>query len=146
MTEITTRPAASSEWREIAELLETNNLPVDGAREHLDTYWVALDGSEVVGTIGIELYGSVALLRSAAVQASRRSIGVGRALVAVAIEAAASRGVEAVYLLTTTAKRYFAAQGFNVLEREQMPAVLQNSAELRGACPASAICMERRLA
>jgi len=143
---VITRPATRADWDEIATLLGTYALPLDGAREHLETYWVALDGGELVGTIGIERYGSVALLRSAVVRANRRSAGVGRSLVAVAIEAAASRGVEELYLLTTTAELYFAAQGFNIVERERLPAALQASAELRGACPASAVCMERRLA
>ncbi|MBV9947898.1 MAG: GNAT family N-acetyltransferase, partial [Myxococcales bacterium] len=47
-------------------------------------------------------------------------------------------------LLTTTADSFFPRFGFQHIAREDVPPELRASRELQGACPASAIVMERR--
>ena len=64
--------------------------------------------------------------------------GLGRALYFNVRERARSRGVGALYLLTTTAADYFERLGFIRESRESAPVALRASAEFRGACPASA--------
>ena len=59
---------------------------------------------------------------------------------------AQEQGVAAVYLLTTTAENYFPAFGFERIDRSEVPLELDASEELKGACPASAIVMRKRLA
>ncbi len=87
----------------------------------------------------------VALLRSVAVVGAEEGRGVGEALVRRTLSTAAAQGVREVYLLTTTAAGYFPRFGFQVVERSALPAALEASTELRGACPASATAMRLTL-
>jgi amino-acid N-acetyltransferase len=50
-----------------------------------------------------------------------------------------------VFLLTTTAERFFPKFGFEQIDREQVPASVQQSVEFQSACPASAIVMRKLL-
>ena len=49
------------------------------------------------------------------------------------------------YLLTTTAERYFARFGFVQIARDDVPGAVQQSVEFREACPASAVVMRTEL-
>ena len=46
-----------------------------------------------------------------------------------------------VYLLTISAQNYFPRFGFKQITRAEIPESLNASAELRGACPDSAVVM-----
>jgi amino-acid N-acetyltransferase len=85
------------------------------------------------------------LLRSVAVVPTWRSKGLGRELVTRIIADAERRGIQALYLLTTTAERYFPTFGFEPITREEVPADVQTTGEFQGACPASATVMRRAL-
>jgi N-acetylglutamate synthase-like GNAT family acetyltransferase len=74
-----------------------------------------------------------------------RSKGLGRELVTRIIADAESRGIKALYLLTTTAERYFPSFGFARITRDEVPADVQATSEFREACPASATVMHRAL-
>ena len=65
--DITLRPAAASDRPAVAELLRAAELPLDGVPAGLEHFIVATRGGEVVGAIGLEVYGDAALLRSAVV-------------------------------------------------------------------------------
>jgi amino-acid N-acetyltransferase len=80
-----------------------------------------------------------------AVHPEWRSKGVGRAVVTRAIAEAESRGLRALYLLTTTAEHYFPSFGFSRIDRSEVPADVRATEEFTTACPASATVMERRL-
>jgi amino-acid N-acetyltransferase len=71
---------------------------------------------------------------------------VARQLVEQIIARAESRGTNALYLLTTTAERYFPSFGFEKTTRDAVPPEIQATDEFRGACPASATVMSRQLA
>ncbi|HEY7697646.1 MAG TPA: arsenic resistance N-acetyltransferase ArsN2 [Vicinamibacteria bacterium] len=131
---------------EVVALLQDSSLPVAGVAENFGSFLVARakDG-RLVGCIGLEVYGDVGLLRSLAVASSERGSGLGTKLVAELLDLARSKGVESLYLLTTTAESYFPRFGFERLSREEADPKLEASAELQGACPASAILMRRRL-
>jgi amino-acid N-acetyltransferase len=53
--------------------------------------------------------------------------------------------VPAIYLLTTTAERYFPKFGFERIARTDVPATVQTSIEFTSACPASAAVMRKLL-
>lgn len=142
---VSLRPAAANDWPAIAALLEANKLPLDGAREHLSTYFLAVDKDEIVGCAGAEVYGSVALLRSVAVAPRLRGRRVGRALVTRMLEEAKHRQIGSVHLLTVTAPEYFSQFGFKRGPIEQAPVALKASAEMSGACPACSAFMSLRL-
>lgn len=143
MPTISLRQARPADWVAIASLLEANQLPIDGAREHLSTFVVAEAGREIVGCAGAEPRGDVALLRSVAVAPGLHHQGIGRQMVSLVLEEARRRNARAVYLLTTTARDYFGRFGFVPADRSQAPLALQQSAEFLGACPAGAELMVR---
>jgi amino-acid N-acetyltransferase len=137
--------AAARDLPDVHLLLERHHLPVDGLDEHIDTMLVARDGSRVVGTAALEIYSDGALLRSVAVDPGAQCQRIGHALTDAALKMAQERGAPAVFLLTTTAERYFPRFGFDVITRTEVPASVQASIEFRSACPSSAVVMRKRL-
>jgi len=106
---------------------------------------VASGTNALVGLAGVELYPDGALLRSVAVHPAWRGTGLGRSLVARALETARAAGARDAYLLTTTAERWFPRLGFAPIAREAVPDGTRQSVEFREACPASAVAMHRAL-
>lgn len=102
-------------------------------------------GEALAGGAGLEVVGAYGLLRSLAVEASRRGDGLGRRLVQ-AIEAHARRhGIHSLYLLTTGAAPYFARLGYRQAARAEAPAEVQSTAEFYALCPDSAVCMLKEI-
>ena len=141
----TIRPAVSSDLARIEQLLVASGLPVAGVAEALSGFFVAEHKGTLVGVVGVEECCEYGLLRSTAVEAAWRSRGLGRKLVEHAIAAAEAKGVKALYLLTTTAERYFPSFGFAPTSRDLVPTPVLESVEFRTACPASATVMTRDL-
>lgn len=142
----TLRPATAGDLPAVEGLLLDAQLPLAGVSDSLATFVVAECGKELVGVAGLEVCGDYALLRSVAVAPSWRSRGVGRALVTRVILDAEARGLRALYLLTTTAERYFPAYGFAQTARDTVPPEVRATAEFQTACPDSATVMSRKLA
>jgi N-acetylglutamate synthase-like GNAT family acetyltransferase len=137
------RSAVPTDLAAVEQLLTASGLPLDGVANALPTFVVAERGAELVGVAGLEVCCENALLRSVAVRPEWRSHGVGRALVNRVIADAEARGIHALYLLTTTADRYFPSFGFRNIARDEMPADVRVTAEFREACPESATVMCR---
>ena len=138
-------PANDHDLRAVHDLLARLNLPLDGVDDHLRTMLVAKDGPQIVGTAALELYSEGALLRSVAVDANQQGRHLGSRLTEAALRLARTHGAEEVFLLTTTAERFFPKFGFEPIARADVPASVQASIEFRSACPASAIVMRKRL-
>ena len=137
------RPAVSGDLPAVERLLTASGLPLDGVRDALSTFVVAEAGHDIVGVAGLEICCDNALLRSVAVADEWRARGLGRALVTRLISDAESRGIHALYLLTTTAERYFPSFGFRQIARDEVPDDVKATQEFRSACPASATVMCR---
>ena len=137
------RSAKDSDLSAVESLLAASDLPTDGVRDNFSSFVVADDNGAIAGAIGLEKYGSVALLRSAVVSPDHRGSGVGTRLVEQLLERAEKAGVDELYLLTTTAEKYFPKFGFARTTRSAVPDSLKASAEFRGACPDTAIVMSR---
>jgi N-acetylglutamate synthase-like GNAT family acetyltransferase len=137
------RAAAPTDLAAVEGLLTASGLPLDGVRDALATFVVAERGTDLVGVAGLEVCCDNALLRSVAVRPEWRSHGIGRALVSRLISDAESRGIHALYLLTTTADRYFPSLGFRTITRDEVPVAVRETVEFREACPASATVMCR---
>ena len=139
--------AQRADLPEIRALLNASGLPgEDLTPAHLDSFWVERDRAGLVGSIGLEPRGRVALVRSLAVRADGRGQGLGAALLAHAESQAGALGVEMLYLLTTTAERFFAAHGYGVTPRETAPTAIQATSEFAGLCPSGSVCMVKRVA
>jgi N-acetylglutamate synthase-like GNAT family acetyltransferase len=142
MSAVQLRPAEPADLADMARLLKEADLSAEGVEAHLPNFLVAIRGREVIGTVGIERYGPVGLFRSLAVTRSERSRGIGETLMARALADARTRGITRLLLLTTTADGYFARHGWHRLDRTSVTGDVTGSAQFRGACPASAVCME----
>jgi amino-acid N-acetyltransferase len=57
------------------------------------------------------------------------------------LDVARAEGLQAVYLLTTTAAAFFQRWGFAPHARAAVPGVVRASVELSQACPESATCL-----
>lgn len=137
------RGATMADLPAVERLLGDNQLPLDGVREALSAFLVAESGGALVGVAGLEVCCEHALLRSVAVVPAWRSRGLGCELVTRIIADAESRGIKALYLLTTSAERYFPSFGFERITRDEVPDDVQTTGEFQGACPASATVMRR---
>jgi amino-acid N-acetyltransferase len=142
---VSLRDAQPADLPAVLALLGQADLPTAGVVDTLPHFMVAEDRGQIVGAVGLELYGASALLRSAAVQESWRGCGVGRALLNRALDLARERHVEDVFLLTTTAEHYFPRFGFSCVSRESVTPEVQGSIEFTEACPASAVVMRKSL-
>ncbi len=138
-------PAAAAELGPIRALLERVHLPAQDVGSPNQTFLVARSGGELVGCIALERYGDDVLLRSLAVVPRLQGAGVGKALYRRALADAERSGTRALYLLTTTAERFFTRAGFRRIDRSSAPAAIAASLEFRTLCPASAVCMQRVL-
>ena len=138
------RPATAADLPAAEALLAGAGLTTEGVRDWIDRFVVAEEDGCIAGVAGLELYGDAALLRSVAVADAWRRSGIGRALVERALEVATTAGATDIFLLTTTAERYFPRFGFTAVPRSEVSAPVLASAEFRGACPASATVMCRR--
>jgi amino-acid N-acetyltransferase len=143
MIGITIEPARPHDGPAVIDLLTASALPSEGALDHLDTAVVARRDGRVVAFAALEVYEDGALLRSVAVADGERGTGVGRAVVDAALDLAARLGAAPVFLLTTTAERYFPRFGFTTVPRTEVPPGVLQSVEFRSLCPASSTVMRR---
>jgi N-acetylglutamate synthase-like GNAT family acetyltransferase len=125
----------------IEALLVASDLPTAGIHDDVCGFLVAEQDARIVGVVGMERHGRYGLLRSTAVAPEYRGHGVARRLVDRIIADAEGQGVNALYLLTTTAERYFPSFGFSVTERDVVPDDIKQAGEFKEACPASATVM-----
>jgi arsenite methyltransferase len=141
------REATAADTTEVEQLLTGAGLPVvdvaKALRQPRSGFIVAESRGAIVGVGGLEDCCDDALLRSVAVRDAWRSRGVGRAIVTRLIADAEARGKRALFLLTTTADRYFPGFGFQPVAREALPDAVRATSEFRKACPASAVAMVR---
>ncbi len=137
--------ATVSDLPEIRGLLDRLHLPLAGVDEHLSTMLVAREGEQIIGTAALEMYADGALLRSVAVELRQQGKRLGHQLTDAALQLAAAQGAHIVFLLTTTADRFFPRFGFELITRELVPASVRESMEFQSACPTSAIVLRKRL-
>lgn len=140
------RRSAAQDMEAVRRIVAAAALPVDDlAPAATLQFWLAEEGTRLVGTVGLERYGGAGLLRSLVVTPARRGSGLGRRLVAALESTARAEGVELLALLTETAVPFFQRLGYTVAERATLPVAVHASAEFRSLCPASAICMVKHL-
>jgi amino-acid N-acetyltransferase len=140
-------PARPHDLRGALDLLGRSELTDQDVSEGWGHYFVVReDDGRVVGVAGLELHGEDGLLRSVAVDADYRGQGLAAALVEAVFQRAARVGLRSVYLLTTTARDYFARRGFTDCSREAAPPAIRDSWEFRTGCPKAAAFMKRAVA
>ena len=137
--------ARPEDAEDVLRLLKDHHLPIEGLHDRLTTTLVARRNGRIVGSAALEVYPQGALLRSVAVSRDLQGHGLGRDLTDAAIRLAKDMRVPAIYLLTTTAERYFPRFGFERIARTDVPSIVQTSIEFTSACPTSATVMRKPL-
>ena len=131
-------------FSEALALIKRNGLPIEDISTSTKLFSITKD-NEIAGTIGIEFYNKVALLRSLAVTETYRSKGIGGKLVEHIEKFAKQNAVKELILLTTTASDYFSKRAYQTIERNNVPEEIKKSSEFSSTCPSSAVIMKKFL-
>jgi amino-acid N-acetyltransferase len=142
---ITLQRADGADIERIESLLDANGLPSRDVPTAGACFFLAYAYTECIGTGGVEIHGSDGLLRSVLITESHRGQGYGAALCDSLEEHARAKGVETLYLLTTTAAPFFRRCGYDAVAREDVPGPIRDTTEFTDLCPASATCMAKGL-
>jgi amino-acid N-acetyltransferase len=126
-------------------LNESQLISSDLTPEHLRHFFGLGTIEEPEGVVGLELFGTVALLRSLAVISSRRRAGLGSKLVAHVEGYARNKGIKSLYLLTNTAESFFKHRGYQLTPRDDAPTVIRETKEFAEICPLSSAFMVKHL-
>lgn len=146
MSGIEIRAARYADRDAVAALLRRVSLPPDGLDEQFpDAYAVAEEDGTIVGAAGVEAYGASGLLRSVAVAPEMQGLRLGERLTRERLRWAGARGLETIYLLTTTAAEYFPRLGFEPVSRGDVPEDVRNSLQFSSVCCSSAAVLALRL-
>ena len=134
--------------KEVLKLLSEAELPTEDLTiEKLKDFLVAQQQDDtVIGAIGIEVKQNVGLLRSLVVHPHHRKCGLGTMLVNKLESLAKENGVNALYLLTTTAADFFLGLGYRVTLRESVPKHIADTEEFKNICPSFSVCLFKELA
>lgn len=140
------RKAGTRDLPTILGIVEGCGLPTKGLADHLKHFFVGEVKEQIVGAVGLEIYQTQGLLRSAAVVKDFQHQGIGGVLVDTAVRYAGEQGITDLLLLTTTAKDYFRRKGFTVIDRSLVGGDILSSEEFGGACPSTATVMHLHIA
>jgi amino-acid N-acetyltransferase len=130
---------------QLRESLSQAGLPCDDVGEpgrqfyqfDVDGKWIAYGG--------LEGSGPDMLLRSMVVSKAHRGEGMGKAVLAKLEQHAVSQGAVRLHLLTQSAVGFFAANGYELLNRGEAPVVINDTDQFKHLCPASASYLRKTL-
>lgn len=128
----------------IVGLIKNAGLPFEDITNNTELFMLKQD-DRLLGAIGIEHDGNVALLRSLCVDEKHRGKGFGEALVNFLETYATEKRIRVMFLLTTTAETFFARHGYHLINRSEAPDFIQQSSEFSTVCPSTAIIMKKEL-
>jgi amino-acid N-acetyltransferase len=147
MSELQICPGRPEDWSDVKALLSNCALPhEDLTPAHLTLFRIVRQDAALVAVAGLEILAPSGLLRSLAVAPSVRRRGLGTRLVGAMESLASENGLTELYLLTVTAPEFFAKHDYRRIARSDAPGTIQTTTEFTGLCPASAVCMFKRLA
>ena len=127
-------------------LLVKNGLPIsDLNTKHFDDFLYLGETDNPVGIIGLEIFDSIALLRSLAVSKDARGKGFGKTLVFAVEDYAKNKNISDIYLLTENAENFFKKLNYICIQKESAPETIRNTSEFSSVCPESAVLMTKRL-
>lgn len=133
--------ASTAPTEAVLALLAATALPVDDLGDPDVVLFAASEAGRLLGVVGLQLLDGAALLRSLAVDPAARARGLGGRLTDHALGEARARGRTDVWLLTTTARDYFARRGFVVVPRELVAPAVRATAQFSSLCPSTAAVM-----
>jgi amino-acid N-acetyltransferase len=131
----------------VRNVLGSAGLPTEDLSEpQLEHFFFVGTAVAPTALVGAEIFGEHALLRSLTVNADQREHGLGSLLVARLEQYARECGVRQIFLLTTTARDFFARRGYESFARESAPPAIRTTREFTDICPASSAFMAKVLA
>lgn len=133
------------ELENLQKFLLSMSLPAEGIKDNMNHFFILDEAGKIVGSIGMEVFGTRALLRSLAVIPEHRNKGWGKKLVDQILEYSVHQHIKEAYLLTETAADYMTGWGFEVVGRDEVHEGVKDSIEFKSCCPQSAICMRKYL-
>jgi N-acetylglutamate synthase-like GNAT family acetyltransferase len=139
------KEATEKQREKIAELLQENKLPTADIKPEVKLFALTQKG-KVIGSGGLEVLGTLGLVRSVSIEEAQKGKGLGRFVAQELEDFARKEGLKELYLLTTTAKDFFERLNYSPLDREAVPAEVQQTSEFASVCPASATVMRKVLA
>ncbi len=139
------QPASPDYRSQAIELLGNHNLPVSDLDEGKELFVLLDDQDRVIGTGGLEIFGDQALVRSVSVSKEYQGRGLGKYIVKELEQAAIKKDVHSLYLLTTTAKDFFEKEGYDIVQREDLPPAIRETGEFKSLCPSTATAMKKNL-
>ncbi len=129
----------------IKNILQKNDLPYEDIESKNIDFFLAFEGLIFIGIIGLENCNKAALLRSMVVNEPFRNKGYGKEICKLLINYAENKKIEALYLLTCTAKSFFEKIGFGVIDRNSAPIEIKKTKEFSSLCPSTTVCMKKAL-
>ena len=114
---------------ELAAALQAAGLPFEDLCGASAIYRLE-DDTGPIGWAALESRDGTALLRSVVIAEGRRGVGAGAELIREVIDRAAADGIGELWLLTETAKPFFARIGFTPADRSSAPAAIQDFSDL----------------
>jgi amino-acid N-acetyltransferase len=136
---------ATGELREkVIALVSENNLPVTDLDQQKHLY-ALIQGNELAGTAGLELFSDCALVRSVSLRKDMRGKGLGKIISCALEEIAKQHGINTLYLLTTTAKDFFKNEGYREQLRGEAPESIKSTTEFSTTCSSDATLMRKDL-
>lgn len=135
------RNATPADYESVTSLLLQENLPVEDIETGLPHFIVATDNGRIIGSIGLEVFGSIGLLRSMVVDPGYRGKGIAIGLIDSLRAKSAELGIQDLFLITNTAERFFSNRGFKTIARDSVPEPIRQTREFSHLCPASSAVM-----
>jgi amino-acid N-acetyltransferase len=145
LQEITIKPANATDRQAVLDLLQSQNLPTQDLPAKLENFILAKENGKVIGTIGLEIHGKYALLRSLAVDSTQQGNGLGKTLYKTALELAGQKKVQEVFLITTTAAPFFKKLGFKQIKRTDAPPQIAATAQFTTICASTGVVMYKKV-
>jgi amino-acid N-acetyltransferase len=143
---VTIQNDSNTDLESINKLLKDVDLPLLESSDNTDYFFKAMNSkNEIVGAIGLEVYGRYGLLRSLVVSVEYRNKGIANDLVGQIVKLSTGLNLKEVYLLTTTADKYFEKLHFERIQRNDVPEEVKQNKEFSSICPVSAIVMQKVL-
>lgn len=136
--------ATQEQRRQVISLLSDHHLPINDITGHVKLY-ALLQGGMVVGSAGLEIYGTKGLLRSLSIDDSLKGKGWGRYINQQVEAIAQKEGIQELYLVTNTAEHFFSKLGYRAINRSEVAAEVAVSGQFNGICPSSAAIMVKAL-
>ncbi|HEX9156612.1 MAG TPA: GNAT family N-acetyltransferase [Syntrophales bacterium] len=137
--------AAPADKIQIRELLSVCGLPTRYVHRYLKSLLGAKAAEEIVGVVGVEVYGRAGLFRSLCVSPAYRARGIAKALNERMLAYARLRKVKRVYLFTLKAEKFAAKMGFRKLEKTKIPRSIRATWQFRSFKPYPVICMVKEI-